>query len=172
MNTVFKFYYQAWILLGLAGAYGIFRTWQVLRELLFARVASAFLIAVIAGTIGAGVYTRYIPAYAVDQTSPISLDGLAWLKSAQPSDYATIQWLRSHANEEARRRRIRLLVARRAGRGEGRRELGRRPRRGHVALLGLLGRRSGAFRSSRALRLRALDGALPRLRAGPGEPLA
>jgi YYY domain-containing protein len=30
MNTVFKFYYQVWILLGLAAAYGTLRVWEIL----------------------------------------------------------------------------------------------------------------------------------------------
>jgi YYY domain-containing protein len=97
MNTVFKFYYQAWIMLGCASAYGI---WWLLDKLeksilrvLFVSGATLF--------IGLGlVYTLMaIPSRAGGFTGPANLDGASSVASNNPDDWAAIQWL--DANAEA-----------------------------------------------------------------------
>ena len=96
MNTVFKFYYHAWVLLGLAGAYGVYRAWHVLGKYFGRWYAWAAMAIVAAGALGAGIATRYVASYAVAPSSTGSLDGMVWLKQSQPSDYAAIQWMRSN----------------------------------------------------------------------------
>jgi uncharacterized membrane protein len=98
MNTVFKFYYQAWILLALAGAYGTYRASQILRSYFDRSYAWIAVAAVTIGALGAGIYTAYIPAYTVDASTTGSLDGLTWLKQSQPDDYAGVMWLRKNAH--------------------------------------------------------------------------
>ncbi len=98
MNTIFKFYFQAWVMWSLAGA------WQL--ALWFephparakspgwrygATVVSCLLIAV------GLVYTALaVPARAEEHGKPGTLDGAAWLATSRPGDYAAIQWLNAN----------------------------------------------------------------------------
>ena len=102
MNTVFKFYYQAWILLGLAASFAVFRLWM-LRD---GGLRSGWAIA--ARWIGAGAMAAlllaswYYTAGAIAGRSGEShggrtLDGLAFLRAAAPGEYAAIRWLRDAA---------------------------------------------------------------------------
>lgn len=97
MNTVFKFYYQAWTLLSLAAAYGVWRGWDVLRRYLPAVSVGLLLLVVAAGIAGAAVYTVLAPTASIQPDyGAVSLDGMAWLESQHPGDYAAIAWLRRH----------------------------------------------------------------------------
>lgn len=99
MNTIFKFYFQAWILWSLAGAWQIAR-WLEPRETpreeivpwrALAVGCSCLLIAV------GLVYTVLaVPARAREHDTPWTLDGAAWLAKSRPTDYAAIQWLNAN----------------------------------------------------------------------------
>jgi YYY domain-containing protein len=97
MNTVFKFYYQAWTLLALASAYGIYRIWTLLRAHDAARLASAAIALVALGVAFGAYYTLEAPTTAAIGGTVTSLDGMAWLQQDRPGDYAAIRWLQSHA---------------------------------------------------------------------------
>jgi len=91
MNTVFKFYFQAWVLWGLAGAYALAG---------FVQRGRAGLV-VVAGllVVGGLVYpVLAIPARASEYGGPSTLDGTAYLAEAQPDDVAAIAWVNENVD--------------------------------------------------------------------------
>jgi YYY domain-containing protein len=97
MNTVFKFYYQAWTLLGLAGAYGAFRAWRILREHISVALGAAVLALIAAGTAAGAVYTVAAPQTMTWSGTETSLDGTSILRQTNPDDAAAAAWLTAHA---------------------------------------------------------------------------
>jgi len=86
MNTVFKFYFQAWVMWGVAGAYALAG---------FVRQGRVGAVAVAGLLIAAGlIYPALaIPARAREYGGSPTLDGAAHLAEAHPDDYAAIGWL-------------------------------------------------------------------------------
>ena len=90
MNTIFKFYYQAWVLLGLASAYG---TWYLLEQrrgwgqYAFGTGCVLLLMASLVYTVTAG------PSKVGGFKGRPTLDGLAYVREHEPDEYAAIQWL-------------------------------------------------------------------------------
>lgn len=103
MNTVFKFYYQGWTLLAIAGAYGAYRGWSILRNYVAGGFAWTAVAVLAVGAGGAALYTWHVPDYAAGASlsSAGSLDGSAWLRASHPADYAGILWLRDHVNDDS-----------------------------------------------------------------------
>lgn len=97
MNTVFKFYYQAWVMLSCASAYGIWwlldRLEKPISRVLFVSGATLF--------IGLGlVYTLMaIPSRAGDFKGAANLDGASSIAMNNPDDWAAIQWLDANAEQ-------------------------------------------------------------------------
>ena len=95
MNTVFKFYYQAWVMLGCASAYAAWwlldRLDRPLSRVVFSLGATVF--------IGLGlVYSvMAIPSRAAGFAGPADLDGSSAIAQANPDDWAAIQWLDANA---------------------------------------------------------------------------
>lgn len=98
MNTVFKFYFQAWVLLALASAFGVYYVSRELRGVW----RGVWQTAIIAAVAAAMVYpVLAIPTKAQNFRPQPTLDGIAWVRNQHPDDYAAILWLRKHAPLDA-----------------------------------------------------------------------
>lgn len=99
MNTVFKFYYQAWALLALASAYALRR--------LAARSSPAVLrvpvLAVSVVLVLGGLWypLAAIPSKADNFRGVPTLDGLASMRTSNPAEVAAIDWLRNNVRRNA-----------------------------------------------------------------------
>jgi YYY domain-containing protein len=98
MNTVFKFGYQAWLFLGLAGTLAFFAAgaWAPRWLRLGWWIALVPLLALALAYPWAGTYARKDGFRA----SP-TLDGLRWLRAGSPGDVEAISWLRANAPGDA-----------------------------------------------------------------------
>ena len=98
MNTVFKFYYQAWVLMALASAYAVvdvgrWTTSQGRRALIGHLLSVAIVLLV-----GAGLVYTVVAGYSKANgfQGETTLDGLAYLRRFQPDDAAAIDWLQAN----------------------------------------------------------------------------
>jgi YYY domain-containing protein len=101
MNTVFKFYFQAWAFLSLAAAYGVIRLIQVVRDeteidsvrWAFSAVGSVLVVAVL--LIGSIYYPLAVWTKTNEAKSSFepTLDASAFLRSEHPDDAPAIAWI-------------------------------------------------------------------------------
>jgi YYY domain-containing protein len=89
MNTIFKLYYQAWVLLAIASAYGVYYLSRRLRGVAYGLWKTGFFILLALSLIYPLAATHSKTAGA----SP-TLDGMAYFLASNPDDYEAIQWLR------------------------------------------------------------------------------
>ncbi len=104
MNTIFKFYYQAWVMFGVSALYAIGYLWLASRN-------SSRIVPVIAttGYVLALAVALLFPVYSINSRSieyrgpitvaerqPATLDGLAQIGRFSPGDYAAVLWLREN----------------------------------------------------------------------------
>lgn len=94
MNTVFKFYFSAWILWGFAAAFALVELWP--REY---KGLSALRILVIIPLLlglfypGLSIWTK---TNALNPTAGRTLDGTQYLQKERPSDYEAFQWIQGN----------------------------------------------------------------------------
>ncbi len=95
MNTIFKFYFQAWTLWALVTAFGVWHIWH------HARAAVRWTVGVLMGlVVFAGLVYTVPSLYSFNggfARTP-SLDGMAWFANAYPDEWAGIQWLRANVS--------------------------------------------------------------------------
>ena len=112
MNTVFKVYYQAWLLLGIAGAVGIHyivvaplrrSDWDLRVVMLrilgvaYGVVATVFLVASAYYPVGA-IVERTGWADTGESWQDNTLSGLSYLRASEPGEYEAIEWLSNPDN--------------------------------------------------------------------------
>lgn len=99
LNSVFKLYFQAWLLLAAAAGFG---AWYVLQPLPGARAVLWPLRSAIALVLAGGLVYAVTATFARtdDFAGTRTLDGLAWVRDAQPAEYRAQMWLREHSEQD------------------------------------------------------------------------
>ena len=100
MNTVFKTYYQAWILLMLVGSYGIYYLQSNKPKKLVPFLANKLWISLIILIFAISLYypigaisERKMDAHSPMISGPLNLDGLRFIEKSDPGEYEAINWL-------------------------------------------------------------------------------
>lgn len=92
MNTIFKFYYQGWLLLGLAAVFGIM-TLLPHSSAFGLRLLSSFICALFVLTLiypVAGIYSKTNGF----QSSDLTLNSISYITRSSPDEMAAIEWIR------------------------------------------------------------------------------
>jgi uncharacterized membrane protein len=98
MNTLFKFYFQTWVLWSLVAAFGLWYLSQHAGR--WARGLGLGLSTL--GILLGGYYLiGSLPAKTGDFGNRPTLDGMAYFATTYPNDWAAIQWLQEHAPTKA-----------------------------------------------------------------------
>ncbi len=106
LNTIFKFYYQAWLLFGIAALFGLGYLWQQWRgaqRIIPAIATAGYTVALLIGLLYPyfAVNSRSLEFRgaqsddtSIDTRQPATLNGLAQVARFNPDEYAAISWLR------------------------------------------------------------------------------
>ncbi len=93
MNTIFKFFYQVWLLWGTLAAYAL---WTLSRKIRWS--TAVWLVPVVVLFAGSLVYPLRAPA---DDALNRTIDGLAYLRNDVPDEAAAIDWIRTNTPTNA-----------------------------------------------------------------------
>jgi YYY domain-containing protein len=100
LNTIFKFYYQAWLMFGVAALFGLHYLLRHVRPL--GMLVTAVYLALLMVALLFPVYAvssrgiEYRGPVSAFEREPATLDGLAYLRRSSPDDHAAILWLRQN----------------------------------------------------------------------------
>jgi uncharacterized membrane protein len=93
MNTVFKFYYAAWVLLGLAAAYVATELWP--RQSSWKGALRALALLPLLLSLVYPLLATWTKANGFQPTRGFTLDGTAHLAADRPEDATAIEWIRA-----------------------------------------------------------------------------
>ena len=106
MNTVFKLYYQAWVLLAAVSGYSIYY-WLSMRPHLTGRrrtLSTAWATAAVVLVVCGLYYPAAASATKVEEggfASSPTLNGLSYVRSSRPAEYAAIEFIKNNLPEGA-----------------------------------------------------------------------
>ncbi|HZQ05206.1 MAG TPA: DUF2298 domain-containing protein [Anaerolineae bacterium] len=98
MNTVFKLYYQAWLLFAMAATFGTYYIWQTTRgagrSAWLTAFGALFALSLVYPALAVPNRANYFESNP--QVGIPTLDGWAWVQHVYPDDYAAIEWVRAN----------------------------------------------------------------------------
>jgi len=97
MNTIFKFYYQAWVMLAIAGAYTSIQVYKSTHRFSHRIIFAAVFSAVLLSGLLYPIFGLSMKVSQADRTK-LSLDGDSIFERYQPEEYEAIQWLRDNTD--------------------------------------------------------------------------
>jgi uncharacterized membrane protein len=98
LNTVFKFYYAAWILFGIASAYAavlLSTRLHVSTRIFFVALLILFIAAGLVYPV-IGIATGSIGMTCRDPNLSVTLDGTDYIRRCNPTDYEGVLWLQEN----------------------------------------------------------------------------
>jgi YYY domain-containing protein len=93
INTIFKFYYQAWLLLSICASFAIIVIFDQLKSF-WKHIARSLIIVVLAVAMVYPV-TASIYRFTVEHNQTMSLDGAYHLRNYSPDEMEAIDWLKT-----------------------------------------------------------------------------
>jgi uncharacterized membrane protein len=104
LNTVFKFYYQAWVMFGIGAIVALEVMWREWQNKLPSAVAGIIYLVLLISAFQFPYYAvrsrsiEYRGAPTAENRLPATLDGLAKLQRFNPDEYEAIMWLSENSD--------------------------------------------------------------------------
>ncbi|HWR66354.1 MAG TPA: DUF2298 domain-containing protein [Bellilinea sp.] len=95
LNTIFKFYFQTWMVWGLAAAYSTAILWRQLRKLGAAAFKAGWVLLTAAALIYPVIMLTAKTGLPGKPLTELTLDGKAYLQRYNPDEWAAFTWLQS-----------------------------------------------------------------------------
>ncbi|MCX6044742.1 MAG: DUF2298 domain-containing protein [Chloroflexi bacterium] len=105
MNTIFKFYYQGWLLFGLSSSYAVVTAWRTFggvrkaaETLALVSASLCFVVIAVGLVFPLGAITAKTNNFTADKRT---LDATAYVAWNNPDEMAAVQWVRTHTAPDA-----------------------------------------------------------------------